>query len=331
MSFQKAVDLLRLAELAAARHQGVGLAEIATEFGCDHRTAQRMTRALEDCFPETTTLQDDQRRKYWTLRGADARLMRAQGIRDGELTALEMAIRRADQDGSDTEATALRSLRDRLLATMPRSHARRAETDAEALLEAWGFASRPGPRARHAPLILSTIAEALKGPHLLAITYAGGSRAGEERLLEPHGLLLGTRRYLVARAAGSGGKMQHFRLDRIAAARLEASSFRRDPDFNLEDHAARAFGSFHDDREYAEVIWRFSPEAAPTAREFQFHPRQIMADEADGSLTLRFHASGHLEMAWHLYAWGNAVQVIAPTRLRDLVEGFRRSDFPALP
>jgi hypothetical protein len=36
-------------------------------------------------------------------------------------------------------------------------------------------------------------------------------------------------------------------------------------------------------------------------------------------------------MAWHLYVWGTDVEVIAPERLRVLVNDFRRSDFPAFP
>lgn len=151
------------------------------------------------------------------------------------------------------------------------------------------------------------------------------------RLLEPHGLLLGTRRYLVAREAGGDGRMQHYRLDRITEARLEADSFARDPDFDLTRHAARAFGSFHHDAEYAEAIWRFTPAAADTARDFLFHPTQVMTPEPDGSLIVRFMASGHLEMAWHLYMWGDAVEVLAPEPLRALVAGHRRGDFPALP
>ena len=39
MSFQKAADLLRLAELATARYQGVSLTEIEEEFRVDRRTA----------------------------------------------------------------------------------------------------------------------------------------------------------------------------------------------------------------------------------------------------------------------------------------------------
>ncbi len=43
------------------------------------------------------------------------------------------------------------------------------------------------------------------------------------------------------------------------------------------------------------------------------------------------HAAGWLEMAWHLYQWGDAVEVIAPEGLRALVENYRRNDFDALP
>ncbi len=130
---------------------------------------------------------------------------------------------------------------------------------------------------------------------------------------------------------GGRGQIQHFRLDRITSARLEAQSFRRDPDFSLDDHAASAFGSFHDAEEFAETIWRFSAAAAPVAREFIFHPRQELTENDDGSLTVRFAASGHLEMAWHLYAWGDQVEVLAPERLRGMVMAHRRGDFPALP
>ena len=63
-----------------------------------------------------------------------------QGLWDSELAALEMSIRRAQREGATKEVSTLISLRDRLLATMPSSHARRAEVDAEAILEAQGYA-----------------------------------------------------------------------------------------------------------------------------------------------------------------------------------------------
>lgn len=179
---------------------------------------------------------------------------------------------------------------------------------------------------------MGVIAQALKGPHLLTISYRGASDGSTSaRLVEPHGLLLGTRPYLVARPHVGDGVMRHYRLDRIAEARLEASSFARDPAFDLEAHAARAFGSYHATDEWGEVHWRFSPEAAPVARAFLFHPSQQVTDGEDGALDVRFRASGWLEMAWHLYQWGDAVEVLAPASLRAMVAEHRRSDFPALP
>lgn len=330
MSFAKARDLLRLAQMAAGRHAGVSLADIAGEFDVDHRTAQRMARALEDTFPGIEIATGEDRRRRWRL--GDAGLGRLQGVGDAELAALEMSLRAARREGREVDAGALERLRDRLLAQMPPSHARRAEADAEAMLEAQGYAARPGPRVRTAPGVFATIAEALKGPFLLEIHYRG--RAETEpapRIVAPHGLLIGLRRYLVARQDDRGPELRHFRVDRISAAKLILESFPREPGFDIEAHAARAFGSFYHPDQETEVVWRFAPHAAETAREFEFHPGQEVTDDPDGSLTVRFRASGWLEMTWHLYIWGDAVEVLAPEPLRRMVEGHRRTDFEALP
>ncbi len=53
MSFAKAQDLLKLA-MMATRRSGVALEDIAEEFACSYRTAQRMIEALESAFPQTT-------------------------------------------------------------------------------------------------------------------------------------------------------------------------------------------------------------------------------------------------------------------------------------
>lgn len=332
MSYGKAADLLRIANMAMASFEGVSLQDVTREFECDHRTAQRMMRAFEGVFPNVDVTEGDDRRRRWHLPRHDPRWLQAQGLRDNELAALDMAAERAERDGAPDDAQRLRALRDRLLAAMPASQARRTEADAEALLESQGFASRPGPRVVTDMNLLGTLTEALRAPWELKILYRGAQdRAPKPRHLKPHGLLLGTRRYLVARPSKGDGRMRRFRLDRIQAAEITGQSFARDPDFDLDTFAARAFGSFHSDTEYGPVEWRFTPEAAPTARQFIFHPRQQMSQAQDGSLTVRFEASGHLEMAWHLYMWGDQVEVVAPKALRDMVAGYRRGDFPALP
>ena len=108
-------------------------------------------------------------------------------------------------------------------------------------------------------------------------------------------------------------------------------SFVRPANFDLQTFANRAFGVYQNDAEYGAVAWRFLPEAAEQARLYQFHPDQVLEEEPDGSLVVRFRASGQLEMCWHLYAWGDKVEVLEPESLKRLVAGYKRSDFPAMP
>lgn len=61
MSYSKAADLLRVADMATARFDGVSLQDIRQEFGCDHRTAQRIMRAFENVFPQVEVREDADR------------------------------------------------------------------------------------------------------------------------------------------------------------------------------------------------------------------------------------------------------------------------------
>jgi predicted DNA-binding transcriptional regulator YafY len=47
---------------------------------------------------------------------------------------------------------------------------------------------------------------------------------------------------------------------------------------------------------------------------------------------VRFFATSWTELCWQLYQWGDAVEVLAPEALRQMVEGHRRAHFyPVLP
>ena len=189
--------------------------------------------------------------------------------------------------------------------------------------------TRPGPRVNLVPTVLDAVIEGLRGPFRLRLQY--GTEDAPKRIVEPHGLLLGHRSYLVARQPARGEEMLNFRMDRILSAQSLDESFSLAPDFSLEDYAAQSFGVYQDPAQYDEVVWRFAPRAAARAAEFCFHPKQTIEAQEDGGLIVRFRAAGWLEMVWHLYSWGDAVEVIAPEGLRSLVEHHRRSDFDALP
>src|SRR3546814_17332383 len=98
--------------------------------------------------------------------------------------------------------------------------------------------------------------------------------------------------------------MLNFRMDRIHSAQTLDESFSLSPGFSLADYAARSFGVYQDPEQYSEVVWRFAPAAAGRAAELCFHQKQIPEPQDDGSPTVRFHASGWLDMVWTPIPWG---------------------------
>jgi predicted DNA-binding transcriptional regulator YafY len=330
VSFAKAQQLLRLA-MMATRRRGVSLEEAIEEFGCVHRTAQRMMEALEAAFPQTEAEDGEDRKRRWRIPArAVAQLLTPSAE---ELAALTTSINELEVAGMTNEAAMVRQLRRKVRALIPPEAGTRLAVDEEALLEALGHAARPGPRPASNSAVDAAISEALKGPLLLRISYRRRSQGTpSERVVAPHGLLLGVRRYLVARdiTKPRTAPLQHYRVEEIYSAEVLEDSFELDPGFSIRRHADKGFGSYESSAEHGPVVWRFSPEAAPHARRFIFHPTQTLEDEADGSLLVRFQASGHLEMCWHLYTWGRSVEVLQPARLREMVKDFQR-EFEALP
>lgn len=330
MSFAKAQELLKLA-MMATRRSGVSLDEIMGEFGCSYRTAQRMTEALESIFPQTEVSEGEDRKKRWHIPARHVAALLSPSPE--ELAALSTGIAQLEQAGLVQEAALTRSLAQKVRALVPPEKGTRLTVDEEALLEALGHAARPGPRPAAIREVDTAIYEALKGPFLLRFPYKKrGQTKPVDRIVAPHGLLLGVRRYLVARdtAKPLSAPLQHYRVEEITEAEVLPESFEFDADFDIRRHAERGFGSYENSAEFGSVVWRFSPEAAAHARRFLFHPTQVVEDEPDGSLLVRFRASGLLEMCWHLYSWGDKVEVLQPARLREMVHPHRRT-FEALP
>jgi predicted DNA-binding transcriptional regulator YafY len=331
MSFAKADQLLELATMIRAYRAGITLTDVEERFGCSRRTAQRMMRNLESRFPDIESQLDEEGLKRWRMRGGPLKDLLSLGA--DELAALDLAVAQLGRGGQVREARLLGVLKEKVLALVPSARASRLETDHDALLEAQGFVARPGPRPLIDDAVAQALAEAIKACLVLEIDYqARSDPAPRRRAVMPFGLLAGARRYLVARPEDDpAGPVRTYRLDAVASASLTDRPFARPDDFDLQAFANRAFGLFQSEAEYGEVVWRFAPHAAAQARGYLFHPDQVVQDEPDGSLTVRFIAAGHLEMAWHLYAWGDAVDVLSPPALKRLVDGHRRSDFGVLP
>jgi predicted DNA-binding transcriptional regulator YafY len=167
--------------------------------------------------------------------------------------------------------------------------------------------------------VIDTIRLAIKQGSELYLHYRSrhGGRASGRRL-QPYGFLLGKQHYLVGMSPDRHpGQPRLFALANIRRVDCLDRTFQRDPGFSLQAFAQRSFGVFQEPPQ--DIVWRFLPAVADAAAEYEFHPRQSLEKQPDGSLLVRFRAGGLLEMCWHLYSWGADVEVIAPARLRQLM------------
>jgi predicted DNA-binding transcriptional regulator YafY len=326
MRYEKFEDLLHLALEMQANRGGISLVDIQERFSVSRRTAMRMRDSVMRVFPQVDEMLADDRKKRWRIpTGVVDRLI---SFSADELADLEAAVLMLKRDNMQEAAANLEDLSTKLRALMDSNIARRVEPDLEALLQAEGLAMRPGPKPRISSLVLSDLRNAIKSCEKVKIRHRNRvTKRLRNRTISPYGFLYGNRHYLIGYDEDSG-EYRKFTLSNIEEVHPDGDYFERDPNFTLESYAEKSFGVYHEDA--FEVKWRFSPKVAQDVQLYSFHPSQKSTEEEDGSITIEFTAGGALEMAWHLYQWGDNVEVISPKHLAKMVHK-NRSDWPGNP
>lgn len=311
MRHEKAGRLLELARLLASTAEGLTLDEMAERIGVGRRTAERMRDAVREVFPQLEEVEDPPTRRFRIPAGLDG-LFQAPSAE--ELTALAAASEAFNLQGAHGRAKALKDLEHKVLSAIRAPQRRKLAPDLEALLQAEAIAVQAGPRPFEDDAVLSTIREAIKSMRRLRFRYEGGSTPGRVREVTAYGLLFSRSNYLVA-AEDRGPR--NWRLDRIHDIALSETPGARPEDFSLQDYADESFGIYQDDTE--NVVLHATPTGAEDALRWRFHANQQIEPQADGSVIVRFRASGMRELAWHLFTWGANIRVVAPPVLKKIL------------
>ncbi len=293
-----------LAMRMQASAEGVTKKEVMDEFGVSKRTAERMIEKVAVIFSQVEDFTAEGKEKHWRL--PSGMVNRFISVEAEELAGLEVAIKQAEHNNMPAQVEVLKRLYLKVANLQKDNMKRKTATDLEALIQAEGFALRPGPHPQVSPEILEKLREAILKCCQVDLNYVSRTSGSESiQPVCPYGFLYGNRRhYLVAFNLNEQvTDYRLFSLGNIKEVILKDTPFERDQDFSLQDYAERSFGVFQEEKPY-DVVWKFSPKVAADAREFMFHPTQSFEEQDDGSLLVRFRASGRREMDWHLYTWG---------------------------
>jgi predicted DNA-binding transcriptional regulator YafY len=130
----------------------------------------------------------------------------------------------------------------------------------------------------------------------------------------PFGIIFGRTNYLIGADAGDA-KPKHWRLDRIENPQCLDVTAEPPAGFDLAAFANTPFAYFEGPQE--DVVLRVLPHGMEDFKNYRFHPSQTVEALPAGGAIVRFRASGMLELAWHLFSWGDKIEIIGPASLRE--------------
>ena len=307
--------VIDLARRMAASAEGLSLDEIARDMRVGRRTAERMRDAVLMLFPQVDEVSDPPS-KRWRIRGGLSAFEQAPTAT--EMLELSKAATALHAAGEPARATALEGLERKLKAAMRSTTLNRMAPDLEALVRAETIAVQAGPRPSADEAMLTAIRAAVLAQQPLGFTYSRPGAEPRRRSVAPCGVMFGRANYLVA-ADRETSRIQTFRLDRMSHVAPQEGMAVPPADFDLGVFASQSFGIYQDEIE--DVVLRIAPEGAAEARSWRWHPTQSFEDQWDGGVIVRFRASGMRELAWHLFTWGEQVQILAPQRLKAVMAG----------
>ncbi|WP_439473155.1 helix-turn-helix transcriptional regulator [Brevundimonas sp.] len=313
MRFDKAALVLDLARRMAASAEGLTMEDMMRETGTARRTAERIRDAVVVLFPQAEEVSDPPF-KRWRIRGGLSAFEQAPTAE--ELIELTRAAQGLRATGEPARAEALEGLERKLKSAVRSTTLNRLAPDLEALVRAETLAVQAGPRASADELVLAEVRQAVLAGQPLGFIYSRPGAEARRRVMTPCGLMFGRANYLVA-AEPEGGAIKTFRLDRMSAVKAEPGVAVPPAGFDLQVFAGQSFGIYQDAIEDVEL--RITPDGAAEARGWRWHPTQTVEDLADGGVTVRFRASGMRELAWHLFTWGEQVEIVAPERLKTVM------------
>ena len=157
----------------------------------------------------------------------------------------------------------------------------------------------------------------------LRMSYSSlSSNTHKTRVIHPYQLHLARGEWLLIAYdeshATDAAPIRCFNIARIGELRALDEHFTRDLNYDGEKYVAEMFWAERGEA-VAQVAVCFDAYQARYIRERQWHAQQSIEEHADGSLTLRFRASGLNEIARWVMSYGRHAQVVAPAELRALV------------
>ncbi|MGD1904240.1 MAG: helix-turn-helix transcriptional regulator [Geitlerinemataceae cyanobacterium] len=170
------------------------------------------------------------------------------------------------------------------------------------------------------PEIWTQLLEAVQQCRSVWMRYLSPKKGESERTIDPYALDVyrGSNHYVWG-FCHERQAIRQFRLDRIRELRVLDRTFQRDPNFSLERELQGSF-QYEVGGHPASVEIEFSADTAPYITERQWHETQSIERNPDGSIVLRFTASGLGDIKRWVLGYGKGAIVRSPPQLVTMLQ-----------
>lgn len=309
--YPKLGKILNLIIKMQSRFAGITLKDIQEELEVSRRSAERLRDVLIWELPQIEELEIPGREKHWGFARSTS-LREIISFSKDEIAELE-GIKNSLQLENKKEV--LDSVIEKLKA-LSKKNSTQIEDAIEILLKTEGSAVTQKPSYKFDIALLDMIRNAIKNNLRIKCKYDN-----KDKILSPYGIIYGDNVYLIG-VEGDWTEPYVYRMHKIRNVELTEEKFDKG-DFDINEFANRSFGIYQNEIIKVELL--FSEVVAEDVLHYNFHPTQKIKQNEDGTVSVKFKASGDYEILWHLFRWGDNVKIISPKSLKkEYIEMLKR-------
>ena len=298
--YSRISDILELIILMQSKTLGVTISDIQEQFNVSRRTAERLRDSISNILP-VEELETYGKEKHWGFQ--NYYMNEIIGFTPDEIANLESIKKRIkyknEKEHLEKVLTKLKALSKKQIT--------KVEDRIELLLKSEGSAVSQNPTYKIDIDVVNIVREAINSNKKFRATYNG-----KEKLFAPYGFIYGSNIYLIG-VEGNHKNPFVYLLHKFKDVKLTNINFDKG-DFDIQSYANQSFGIYQNEIMKVELL--FSKDVAQDVLNFNFHPTQKIKENYDGTVTVKFKASGSHEIIWHLVKWGENVKIISPKSLK---------------
>ena len=289
----------------------VKIASLVRKFGVSKRTVERDFERLRDDL--NAPLEYDKTRKMYHYTDPTFSVPNVI-LTEGELFTISALIPLMEQYKNTPLESSFKNIMKKLVDFLPDT----VSVNSSFLNQDISFISDPLPKIDEN--IFNMIFKAIKCRKVLSIKYQSSkSQMPKEKTFNAYKVICQKGNWYVFGFEHETSDFRIYSLARIQNAELKNESFQIPDDFDIKKHIDLELGIWNNPDRFEEYEILFAKETSRYVLEREWHKDQIIEQNEDGSVLLKFKSNQSQMIYTWLLSFGNNATVIKPHELREKI------------